>query len=163
MAATTIEELIDKVFHRLGSEHDGEILAAVAKLKKLCATKKMNLSDLVITIRSETTSSKKFTADDIRTAFGRGKAAGRAELANEEQEQAEEYFDISGHPRWFEIAKFNRDNCGQLRDAWMKKFAIDIVDRTLGREPTHKQAAWILKIFVKLGGTISREAKRRYF
>lgn len=162
MAAALDEELINKMFRQLGSEHSGEILAAVAKLKKLCAAKSMNLSDLVITTRSET-SAKKFTEADFKIVFERGKAAGRAELANEEQERAEEFFDIGGHPRWYEITCFNRDNRDQLKNNWMREFSADIVDKVLGREPTHKQAVWILKIFVKLGGAVSRQAKARYF
>jgi hypothetical protein len=109
--------------------------------------------------RQKETPEQKYSEADAEIIFERGKEAGRAESSSKELE----YFDIDGNPRWYEITVFNRDNVEQLRNAWMKEFTVDIIDKVLGREPTPKQARWILRIFVKLGGTCSPETKARYF
>lgn len=157
--AAALDKRIAKIFRLLNSNQDGEVLAAAAKLKKLCAAEGVTINDLTVSIGGSETSEQKYTEADAVIIFERGKEAGRAESSSKESE----YFDIDGNPRWYEITVFNRDNVEQLRNAWMREFTVDIIDKVLGREPSPKQARWILKIFVKLGGACSPETKARYF
>ena len=158
--STAVEEKLLKIFRCLGSNQDGEILAAVNMIKQLCATEDVSFNDLAISIGSET-AGLKYTESDAEIIFGRGRQVGRQERVTEDQDQ--EFFDVDGRPRWFEIAKYNRDNRARLKNNWMRIFSETIVDQVLGREPTRKQAVWILTIFCRLGGELSQEIRHQYF
>lgn len=157
--AAALDKRLVKILRRLSSDYDGEVLAAVSKLKKLCAAEGVSLNDLVVSIGAGETSEMKYTEADAVTIFERGKEVGRAETADEETE----FFDIDGNPNWYAIAVFNRDNVEQLKNAWMRDFTVDVIDRILAREPSPKQARWLLQIFVKLGGHCDPKIKARYF
>jgi hypothetical protein len=155
--AATLDKRIVKIFRLLGSSHDGEILAAVSKLKKICASEGLTLTDLVVSTGGGEASD--LNEDEARAIYESGREAGRAELAPKDTE----FFDADGEPQWYAIALHNREYIERLRNTWMRNFTIDIVDKVLGDDPTLKQAQWILRIFIKLGGTCSPEVRGRYF
>jgi hypothetical protein len=146
------------IFRRLGSPHDNEILIAVKKLKQAAAAEGLSINDLSISIGNDT-SEKKYSDADAETIFKRGKEVGRTER----QKKKQEFFDINGEPRWFEITSFNRDHIEQLKNGFEEEFTQDIVSKVLGRPPTEKQARVILKIFIKLGGECHPKARAYYF
>lgn len=130
--------------------------AAVTALNSMLAAEKLNFSDIANVLEEQ-----RYSVEDMQHALNKGKELASRELGSRDPEL--EFFDIDNRPRWYEIAVFNRDNIARLRRDWEKEFTIDIVDKVMAREPSPKQAQWILKIFVNLGGYCDPKVKAQYF
>jgi len=61
------------------------------------------------------------------------------------------FHDSDGQPRWNAIALFCQNNHQRLRPS-EQGFIDDMAGKTMWREPTEKQAKWLLSIFLRLGG-----------
>ena len=163
---TTLNEPVAKriatLFRMLGSNFDGEVLGAVAAMKRLFAAEGLSFHDIATVIEScdGSIEQKKYSDADAKVIYERGMAKGRAEQQNSDLE----FFDSDGRPRWYEMAVFCQRNVGSQRiSPWEREFANDIACKVLGREPSHKQAQCILRIFVKLGGQCDPKVKAAYF
>jgi hypothetical protein len=104
---------------------------------------------------------RKYSDADAEIIFSRGMEKGRAEEARK-QAAPPEFYDVDGRPRWNEIALFCQKGIGHLHDEREREFVNDMAGNTLWREPTERQAKWLLKIFVKLGGRYVRQAANVY-
>jgi len=91
------------------------------------------------------------SAGDAEIIFARGVNKGRAEQLRTQQAPPE-FYNSDGKPRWNEIALFCQRNIERLRSNWEVAFINDMAGKTLVREPTERQAKYLLAIFVKLGG-----------
>ena len=145
-----VAKRIAKLFRSLSSDFDGEVLGAVAAMKRLFAAEGLSFHDIATVIEScnGEIEDRKYSDADAKTIFERGIAKGRAE----QQDINLEFSDGDGRPRWYDMAVYCQRNAGQLRSPWEKKFVADIAGKVLGTAPSPKQARCILKIFVKLGG-----------
>lgn len=156
-----VAKRIATMFRLLNSNFDGEVLGAVAAMKRLFAAEGLSFHDVATVIEScnGEIEERKYSDADAKAIYERGKEEGRAE----QQGNDLEFFDIDGNPRFYDITVFNRDNVGRLRSAWEKEFTNDIVGKVLGNPPSRKQAQCILKIYVKLGGHCDPKIQARYF
>ena len=151
-----IAKRIATLFRLLNSDFDGEALGAVAAMKRLFKAEGLTFHDIATVIEScnGEIEERKYSDSDAEIIFNRGVEKGRTE-ATREQIAPADYYDVEGQPRWSAIALFCQDNNQRLRPA-EQEFINDMAGNTLWREPTVKQAKWLLSIFVKLGGRRSR-------
>jgi hypothetical protein len=156
-----VAKRIAKLFRSLSSDFDGEVLGAVAAMKRLFAAEGLSFHDIATVIEScnGEIEERKYSDADAKAIFERGMAKGRAE----QQESNLEFYDDDGRPRWYDMAVYCQRNAGQLRSQWEKDFIADIAGKVLGRVPSPKQARCILKIFVKLGGDCDPKIQAAYF
>ena len=133
------------------------VTQSVTELNKFLATEKLNVCDVANLLLKQ----KSYSDEDMKFAFGLGKENASREVAT--QNQALEFFDVDGEPRWYDIVVFNRDNIGKLRKDWDKEFTADMVGKVIAYEPSPKQKQNILRIFVQLGGRCDPNVKARYF
>jgi hypothetical protein len=151
-----IAKRIATLFRMLSSDFEGEALAAVAAMKTLFKAEGLTFHDIATVIEScnGEIEERKYSDSDAEIIFNRGVEKGRAEAAHEQIAPAD-YYDVDGAPRWAAIAAFCQNHNQRLRPG-EAQFIDDMAGNTLWREPTEKQAKWLLSIFVKLGGRRSR-------
>jgi hypothetical protein len=156
-----VTKRIAKLFRSLSSDFDGEVLGAVAAMKRLFAAEGLSFHDIATVIEScnGEIDERKYSDADAKIIFERGVAKGLAE----QQDINLEFFDCDGRPRWYEMAVFCQRNVGQLCSPWERDFVADIAGKMLERTPSPKQARCILKIFVKLGGYCDPKLQAAYF
>jgi hypothetical protein len=149
----TLTEKIADLFRRLESNYDGEVLATVAVMKRVFQSNGLSFADIATVIANHQgeIEEKKYSDADAEIIFARGVDKGRAEQLREQQAPPE-FYDANGYPRWNEIALFCQRNIERLRSNWEVAFINDMAGKTLVREPTERQAKYLLAIFVKLGG-----------
>jgi hypothetical protein len=163
LAMSTLNEPIAKriatLFRLLGSNHDGEALAAIAAMKRLFTAERLTFHDIATVIEScnGEIEEKKYSDADAAIIFQRGMEKGRVEEARK-RSAPPEFYDIDGRPRWSEIARFCQQHLGELRSDWERTFVKDMAGKTLWSQPTEKQAKHLLGIFVKLGGHYDTKA-----
>jgi hypothetical protein len=163
---TTLTDPVAKrvatLLRMLASNFDGEVLGAVAAMKRLLLAEGLSFHDIATVIEScdGSIEERKYSDADAKVIYERGMAKGRAEQQNGDLE----FFDSAGQPRWYEMAVFCQRNVASQRiSPWEKEFTNDIAGKVLGHEPSHKQAQCILRIFVKLGGKCDPKVKAAYF
>jgi hypothetical protein len=158
-----VAKRIADLIRMLGSTHDGEILAAVAAIKRLFKAERLDFHDIATVIEScnGAIEERKYSDADAEIIFTRGVEKGRAEQQQQEMSPPE-FYDADGHPRWNEIALFCQRNNARLRSDWEKSFVDDMAGNTVWRQPTEKQAKHLLAIFVKLGGSYDPKTARIY-
>jgi hypothetical protein len=156
-----VAKRIATLFRLLESNFEGEVLGAVAAMKRLFAAERLSFHDIAMVIESCSgeIEERKYSDADAKVIFEHGVEKGRAEQQNNDLE----FFDGDGEPRWYEMAVFCQRHIERLRSPWEKEFATDIAGKVLGKEPSHKQAQCILRIFVKLGGYCDPKVKAAYF
>jgi hypothetical protein len=150
-------EKVGKLFRLLASDFDGEVLNAARRMKRLLGAKGLSLSDIATVIEScnGEIEERKYSDSDAEIIFARGVEKGRGEEARK-REAPPEFYDADGRPRWNEIALFCRKHSARLSSDWERQFVSDMAGKTLWREPSEKQAKYLLGIFVKLGGEYHR-------
>jgi hypothetical protein len=141
---------VSKIFRKLSSNFDHEKLTTLSMLEKLGVTENISLNDIGAIIEGWRwkIGESCFSEAEVKTIYEKGLERGRAER----QDSKLEFVDIDGQPRWYDIALFIRDNVGQLSPGWETDFANDIPSKVFNRSPSPKQAKWILKLFIQLGG-----------
>jgi hypothetical protein len=151
-----VAKLIGKLFRRLSSDFEGEQLNVVAAMKRLFASEGLSFSDIATVIENHNGEIEelKFSESDMDAAFKCGKEKGRVEEACKQQDPPE-FYDEDGRPRWNAIALFCQQQQQRLRPS-EKEFVDDMAGKTMWREPTEKQAKWLLSIFIRLGGRIQQ-------
>jgi hypothetical protein len=146
---TTAKRLATLVRLILGSSFEGEVQASIAAAKRLLASESLSPNDLgtVIENANGEIEALKYSDSDADKIYKQGLAEGRAEGVRE----SPEFYDENGEPRWHEVAMFCQQNAPRLRGN-EQEFIDDMAGRTMWREPTEKQAKWLLSIFIRLGG-----------
>jgi hypothetical protein len=151
--ANRIAGLVELIF---GSAYDGEILSAVAAMKRVLASKGLSPNDLATVVKNVNgeIAALKYSDDDAKAIYERGLAKGREEEARSRpaHDDPEEFYDEDGQPRWNAMAMFCQKNHAQLRSPKEQEFVDDMAGSTMWQEPTERQAKWLLSIFIKLGG-----------
>jgi hypothetical protein len=152
-----LETKIADLVRRLGTDFDNEALAAARALKRLLADNGANFNDLGAAIEKFASGGLEETA--MKRILEEGRTQGRAE-AQRKHAEAEETFGKfpDGSWNWEGIALFcQRDASGRVRPGAEREFVNDMASRLSfsGREPTEKQAAWLLAIFRRLGGRLT--------
>jgi hypothetical protein len=148
-----VAKRIASLFRLLGSDFEGEVLGAVAAMKRLFTAEGLSFHDIATVVEScnGTIEERKYSDADAKVIYERGIEKGRAE-GRAEQQLPPEFFDLNGQPRWSEIALFCQRNIARLRNAREKEFVNDMAGKMTWCEPTERQGKWLFAIFVKLGG-----------
>jgi hypothetical protein len=156
-----VAKRIAKMFRLLSSDYDGEALAALAKMKQLFANEGLSFNDIATVIEgcNGEIEERRYSDSDAKVIFEKGVEKGRIEAGQKDLE----FFDSNGHPRWYEIAVFCRDNVERLHKDREKEFVNDMPGKMLNYKPTGPQAKWLLSIFVKLGGYCDAKVQAKYF
>ena len=142
----TLEQRIALIIRLLGSDKDGEILAAAAALKRTLASAGTDFNGLAHGIEN----------------LGKG-------ISNEERKKiwdaavqhtenrlhgADDFIDSTGKPTWEAVALFCQRNKQRL-DTRHHQFIDDMASRTVwGHEPTETKHKYLFALFLKLGGKI---------
>lgn len=144
---------IAKLFRLLGSDFDGEVLAAARRMKQQLAAEGLGFNDIATVIENANgeIEERKYSDTDAEIIFAKGVEKGRVEEARK-REAPPEFYDADGHPRWTEIALFCQQNMARLSSDWERTFVNDMAGKTLWQQPSEKQAKHLLAIFIKLGG-----------
>ncbi len=160
-----VAKRIAKLFRLLASNFDGEVLAAVGRMRKLFKAEGLSFSDIATVIENcnGEIEERKYSDTDAEIIFAKGVEKGRAEEARKQQAPPE-FYDADGQPRWYEIAVFCQQNSNDQRlDEWERNFANDMPGKIIKwGNPKEKQVKHLLAIFVKLGGRYDPKAAHLY-
>ena len=159
----TLAKRIGKLIRLLGSNFEGEAIGSATGLRRLFQSEGLAFNDLATLIENcdGQIEERKYSDADAEIIFARGMEKGRADEARK-QAAPPEFYDVDGHPRWIEISQFCQKAIERLHDERERKFVNDMAGNALWCEPTERQAKWLLKIFVKLGGPYARQAAHLY-
>jgi len=150
------EDLASKIaslFRMLGSNFEGERTNAVSRLHNLLCKNNISFNDLAILIENHRGEIEelKYSDADAAVIYQKGVEKGRAQA----RESGDGAFGVGGAPQWVKMALWCQERSTRLRPS-EQQFIDDMAGRTQFREPTPKQAQWLISIFLKLGG--KREA-----
>jgi hypothetical protein len=135
----TIASRLGKLIRLLGSNSDGEVVAAARSLERILKTAGLDLHVLAESI----TSDKKFSEEDGLEIYQRGFRDGQAE------KRGDRFKDVDDDD-WLEIAEFCEARKHRLRSR-EAGFVRGMVDLTRdGRTPSPKQAKWLRSIYDRL-------------
>jgi hypothetical protein len=158
MTGSTEKPFETKLAHlirMLGTEHEGEAIAAWGALKRLLASRNVSFTDLGDAVEKLATGG--LEEAEMKRLFEAGRAEG-ARDARRTQAEAEAIFGKrpDRSTDWEAIALFCQHENARLRSEAERTFVDDMAARLSfpGREPTEKQATWLLAIFRRLGGRI---------
>jgi hypothetical protein len=141
---------------RLGSDFDGEILATHSALKRLLATRGLSFTDLGSDLEKLATGG--LAEEELKRVFEAGRQKGRAEMERESAEaQGVLGLRPDGSKNWEAIALYCQREKDRLKEDQHRKFIDDMAARMTcgGREPTERQATYLLSLFRQLGGKIT--------
>ncbi len=115
-----VAKRIAKLFRSLSSDFDGEVLGAVAAMKRLFAAEGLSFHDIATVIEScnGEIEDRKYSDADAKAIFERGMAKGRAE----QQDNNLEFFDGDGRPRWYDMAVYLPAQCRAAAQPVGKRF-----------------------------------------
>ena len=149
-----VAKRIAKLFRLLASNFEGEVLSAVRRMSQQLAAEGLSFNDIAIVIENANgeIEERKYSDTDAEIIFARGVQKGREQEArNRQPDHPPEFYDADGNPRWHAVALFCQKHHQRLRPA-EQEFVDDMAGNTMWREPTEKQAKWLLSIFIRLGG-----------
>jgi hypothetical protein len=159
-----VAKRIAKLFRLLGSDFDGEVLAAARKMKQQLGSEGLNFNDIATVIENHQgeIEEKKYSDADAEVIFAKGVEKGRTEEARKQQAPPE-FYNADGKPRWYEIALYCEQNSSQLRDEWERDFVSGMPEKMIRwKNPTPKQIPILLSIFKRLGGYYDAKAAHIY-
>ena len=150
-----VAKRIATLFRILSSDFDGEVLSAVAAMKRLFAAEGLAFNDIATVIEScnGEIEERKYSDSDAEIIFERGVEKGRAESRG--RSLSANYFDEDGEPRWAEIAKFCHEHPA-LRSLKPneQEFIDELQAKLRWRSPSRAMGGFALSIFWKLGGSL---------
>jgi hypothetical protein len=152
--AKPFEAKLAHLIRMLGTEHEGEAIAAWGALRRLLASRNVTFTDLGDAVE------KLATGGLEEAEMKRLYAAGRAEGARDAKRtlaEAEVAFGkrADGSTDWDAIALYCQRASARIRDPKSVEFVNDMAGRLAwGREPTERQSKWLISVFRQLGGRI---------
>jgi hypothetical protein len=156
MTATgkSFEVRIADLVRMLGSESEGEVLAAHGALKRLLKSQGVSFTDLGNGIEKLATGG--LEEAHMQRLFDAGYARGLNDATRKQaEEQAVCGQRLDGSYDWEAIALYCQREKERLREDRQRQFVDDMASRlTWSREPTPKQATYLLSLFRQLGGRV---------
>ena len=154
-AGKSFETRIADFVRLLGSNSEGEVLAAHGALKRLLVSRGVSFTDLGDEI--ERLATGELEQAEMQRVFDAGYSKG---LANSTRKRADELTDcgqrLDGSNDWEAISLFCQREKAHL-EARHHQFIDDMAGRLVwGREPTPKQGTYLLSLFRKLGGRMKK-------
>jgi hypothetical protein len=152
-ANKSFETKIANFIRLLGSDSEGEVLAAHGALKRLLASRGVNFTDLGDGIERLATGG--LEQAEMQRVFDAGYSKGLADSTRKQAEELAVYGQrLDGSNDWEAISLFCQRERARL-DAKHHQFVDDMAGRLVwGREPTPKQATYLLSLFRQLGGRV---------
>jgi hypothetical protein len=139
--APPIANKLGKLIRLLSSDKDGEVVAAVAAIRRTLNSENLTIHDLA---EGLATDDRKFTESDAQEIYRRGTADGRREADHDSG------FRSVDEPSWNEIARECEAASGRLNER-EREFVGDMVRSTVrGGKPTEKQAKWLRAIYTRV-------------
>jgi hypothetical protein len=153
-AAKSYEQKLANVIRRLASDHDGEVIATVSALKRLLALRNADLNDLAGAVERLATGG--LEEAHMQRLFDAGYAKGLDDATRTQAEEQAVYGQRQdGSYDWEAIALYCQREKGHLKEDRHRQFVDDMASRmTWSREPTPKQATYLLSLFRQLGGRV---------
>ena len=151
------EQRLAGLVRMLGSESEGEVLATHGALKRHLASRGVGFTDLGNAIEKLATGG--LEQAELERVFEAGRAKGLSEAGRQQAEELAVYGQrLDGSYDWLAIALFCQRENTRLRGDMERTFVNDMAARMSfpEREPTEKQAVWLLAIFRRLGGRMKK-------
>jgi hypothetical protein len=151
------ESKLASLVRMLGTEHEGEILAAHGALRRLLASRGVTFTDLGDAVERLATGG--LEEAEMKRLFDAGYQKGLSEAGRAQAEELAVFGQrLDGSYDWSAIALFCQRESARLRGDVERTFVNDMAARMSfsGREPTEKQATWLLAIFRRLGGRMRK-------
>ena len=143
-ALAPITGKLGKLVRLLGSDRPGEVIAAVAAIKRTLESASLDIHALADGI--EECNGKKFTEADAIEIYQRGVEDGHRAA----EQNGALNFSTVGEPSWNEIARECAAHAARLQPRECS-FVDDMVRLTVhGGEPTEKQAKWLRSIWARV-------------
>jgi hypothetical protein len=139
---------IGKLLRLLGSNQDGEVLAAVAALKRICESENLSFHDISAMVEKD--GELRFSEDEAKSIYQEGYDRGEEQGRKQSEHEVTEFHDADGRPRWHAIAMYCQEKRDHL-DSRHHEFIDDMAGLTVWRVPTPKQGKYLLSLFFKLG------------
>jgi hypothetical protein len=151
----TFESKIADLIRKFGTDFEGEVIAVWTILKRLLASQNVSFTDLGDAVEKLATGG--LEEAELKRVFDAGYQKG-VEDTERKRAEAQALFGLrlDGSTDWEAIALFcqRADDRGRFRDA-DRKFVDDMASRlTWSREPSDKQAKYLLSLFRQIGGRI---------
>jgi hypothetical protein len=148
----TYEQRLADLIRRLGTDHDGEIIATVRALARSLASRGLTFTDLGDGVEKLATGG--LEEAQMKRVFDAGYHKG-VEDAEHKQAESQAVYGLraDGSPDWEAIALHCQRRKDRL-DARHHQFVDDMASRmSWGREPTsEKQGKYLLSLFRQIGG-----------
>jgi hypothetical protein len=147
---TTYSEKLAMCLRLLGSDQDGEVVAAVRALKRMLRSSGEDLHDLAARVEKPALNDA-----EMRKIFDAGVEAG-IRKAEAVQHGDGEFRAVDGTPPWEDITVWlqHYDDQHDRLTARERDFVNQMAEHVLWREPSERQGRWLLGIFRRLSGRI---------
>jgi hypothetical protein len=143
-----IADKLGKMIRMLGSDRAGDVIAAARAIKRTLHNEGLDIHALAEGI--EKPNGNALTKVEMKKLYDAGYDAG-LRAAEDKHYGAADFANIDGTPSWHEMARWCQQHGDRLREK-EREFVDDMAGRTVWREPTAKQGAWLRSIFYRLGG-----------
>jgi hypothetical protein len=135
----------------LSSDRDGEVLTAARKLVLTLCSAGSDIHALAARVEQPVVQLDEAAAKQIYDAcFDDG-----YRKAENDRHGPGDFHNVDGTPCWPELAAWCSERGARLSER-EREFIDDMCGWLLAREPTSKQAKWLLSIFYRLGGKRAR-------
>ena len=150
-SAKTFEQRIADVVRRLGTTHEGEMIATARALQRTLASRDISCTDLGEGIEKLATGG--LAEAQMKQLFDAGYAKGVEDTERKRiAQETVRGLKPDGSADWEAIALYCQREKSRL-ETKHHQFADDIAARmTWGREPTERQGIYLLSLFRQLGG-----------
>ena len=154
VSAKSFEARAADLVRLLGSDSEGEVLAAHRALRRHLASHGLTFTDLGNGI--ERLANGGFADDEKQRLFRAGYQKGLADATRKQVEELAVYGQrLDGSIDWEAIALFCQREKARL-DAKHHQFIDDMAGRAAwGHEPTERQRKYLLSLFRQLGGRVN--------
>jgi hypothetical protein len=150
----TYEQRLADLIRRLGTEHEGEVIATARALGRMLAAKNVSFTDLGDAVEKLATGG--LTQAEMERIHAAGYARGLAD-AEHKHAEAQAVFGIrsDGSTDWEAVALHCQKH-KHLIEAKHHQFVDDMASRmSWGREPSDRQGKYLLSLFRGVGGRMT--------
>jgi len=136
------EEKLEKLLKlALGSDRDGEVIAAARAIQRTLSSAGSDIHELAERIRGG-----KLSEAEIRKIYDAGYEAGKDEGAVEKG-----FSDTTAGPSWLQMAQYCAEHDNGRLTPREREFVDDMTRWCTRREPTEKQGKWLHLLYVRIG------------
>jgi hypothetical protein len=152
-ALAPIADKLGKLIRLLGSDRDGEVVAAAQALQRTLKSAGADLHTLADLV--EKPNGHGLSEADMKRIYSAGFEAGLRK-AEDAQHGPEAFRDIGGRVTWQSMALYCQQHSDRLREDRHKEFVGDMAAKAAnnnwGRDLTPKQLSYLQSLYFKLGG-----------